>query len=68
MLNELTEAALLYHVLVFTPWYTDDDMKENVGYFFNGTIVLNMVIHFLFLLATYYRECRSKYRQKKCCC
>lgn len=67
-MNEIIEALLLYHLLIFSDWYTHDDMKESLGYSFNAVIFTNISIHLIFLFYTVFIEIRSKIRTKQCIC
>lgn len=52
VLNEVTEAFLLYHLLLFSDlYYQDEDFKERfIANSFNGVIYLNIGIHLSLLI------------------
>ena len=59
LMNEIIEALLLYHLLTFSDWYTDDEMKETLAHSFNAVIFTNITIHLVFLFYTVFSETRS---------
>jgi len=50
MMNEVTALAMLYTMLLFTPWMENLDTRYWTGYFFVGIMITNISIHFAFLL------------------
>jgi hypothetical protein len=69
VLNEVTEALLLYHILCFSDLYTQNEgFKDKLAYSFNCVIFLNISIHITLLLHISFVNGRNKYRRGQCCC
>ena len=68
VVNELTGALLLYHVVSFSAWNRVEESKDYLAFSFNGFVCLNMFVHFYFLIATYVKEIKQKVKDGTCCC
>jgi len=69
LMNELTEALLLYHLMVFSDWYPNEELKQDVlAYSFNAVIFANIAVHLCFLVFTMFVQARNKIRRSQCCC
>ena len=71
LINELTIAFLLYHIVCFSDIYNKDVAKgaENyMGYTFNGCIAANLIVHLSLLVGTYIQALRIAIKRRKCCC
>lgn len=69
VLNEVTEALLLYHILCFSDLYTaNDDFKDTLALSFNSVIFLNISIHVSLLICSSIANCRLKCKRKEFWC
>ena len=68
LLNELTEALLLYHLLIFSDWNPNDAVKDTMANSFNFVIFINICIHLGFLVYAMVTQTRQKIRRKQCIC
>ena len=69
MINEFFIVTLLYNLLVFTDYTSDQRAKNYVGYSMMVVMVLNMVFNFTLILASnlgeLYKVLRTKYYRWK---
>ena len=71
ILNEITIAFLLYHVVCFSDVYNSDvanGAKDYMGYSFDVCIIANLTVHLSLLVGTYVKSIRILIRRRKCCC
>ena len=68
LLNDASEVLLLYHLMIFSDWLEDDELKQNAAYSFNIVIFVTIAIHLCFLIYTVVTETKTKIRRKQCCC
>ena len=71
LLNELTIAFLLYHIVCFSDIYNFDvsnGAKDYMGITFDGCIAANLTIHLSLLVGTYVKSIRILIKHRKCCC
>ena len=71
ILNEITIAFLLYHVVGFSDIYNEDvagSTKNYMGYSFDICIAANLTVHLSLLIITYVKSIKILIKRKKCCC
>ena len=71
ILNEITIAFLLYHVVCFSDIYDPDVAKggkDYMGFTFDVCIAANLSVHLSLLVITYIKSIRILIKRRKCCC
>ncbi len=77
--NEFTSLALLYTTFcwikfdydeegeeeVVWRWIPEDKLRNEIGYFFNAVMGLNVSVHLFFLFRSVYRDCKLNAKKKK---
>ena len=52
LLNDIAEVLLLYHLMIFSDWQENEEIKSWAAYSFNGVVLGTIAIHFFFLVYT----------------
>lgn len=66
--NEVTSFALLYTCIYFTPYFDIEEHQEirsDLGWVFNGFMVMNMSVHLFFLGRSSYLDCKKRGRARQ---
>ena len=63
--GEVINLTLMYHVLLFTDFIADPELRYTIGYFFIGFIGIFICVHMYFLARTTFIQLREKWRIRK---
>ena len=61
--NEITQAMLLYHIIVFSAYQLNDETKQHLGKSFDAFIAFNLLFHVTLVAITSICKCRLKCKQ-----
>ena len=56
--NEVTNLILVYHMLTFTDWVADPRMRYQLGFSVILCVLMNVSVHFTFLIASTIKKLR----------
>ena len=63
--GEVINLMLMYHVLLFTDFIADPELRYTIGYFFIGFIGIFICVHMYFLARTTFMQLKEKWRIRK---
>ena len=62
--NEVTNLILVYHMLTFTDWVGDPAMRFNLGYSVMLAVLINVTVHFSFLIGSTIKKVKLSITKK----
>lgn len=65
LFNEITSLVLLYTSLCLTLFVTLESTRDQVGYFFIGTMGVNIFVHLFYMVRSTVKDCKIRIRAKK---
>ena len=65
VVNEVILMLVMYHMICFTPFIYDLEIRYNLGFIVCFVVVMHLVVNFYFMIATSVRESRRAYKLRK---
>ena len=66
VMNELTNIFLLFHLLMFTEWVGDPEVRYSIGWSFIGFTIANMLVHFSLMIIGMVCSVKDKIENRFC--
>ena len=64
LFGELTNLLLMYHMLLFTDFVSDPNLRYAIGYSFIGFVIIFIVVHLFFMLKETILQLKQTLRKK----